>query len=448
MLVLDNFAVFGFNDKYNNLKDCVINVTIAFSTINSALICIKCDVNIENSTLVYIANGTILSAIMLQSVSFIQINNSNVQYRLASYYSSGIVSEIHSQLIKFQIEFTKMLGFNYIQSEDNGYISYLISEQIIINMQEVNICVDSQQIGIKSAIPKIIGHIVHNCDKICTMDYFVYGLCSQAILFSQMSDYKMMCIFPFEYNSVSCQCSYGYILNNSNCLYVIDALDSLTQQLIYEVSTNYNQLDLLEKQVYYHIQNNFTNLQIQQIQSDNIIESRIIGNYTQQYNNIQQNYTKLENYINVQYQQLNTQVLNSINIINLNLQGNRTILENLIKQNIDSISMQLQADHSRLQIQILNNISEVNYFIQSNFDQTNTVIQTNYVKADQQLNDITAKLNNNILKNQNELNTKLVQNQDYANEQIALTQTNMNQQLQDLLKEVERIYLQKVDYKC
>ncbi|CAL6031669.1 Hypothetical_protein [Hexamita inflata] len=109
--------------------------------------------------------------------------------------------------------------------------------------------------------------------------------------------------------------------------------------------------------------------------------------------------------------------------------------------------MQLQADHSRLQIQILNNISEVNYFIQSNFDQTNTVIQTNYVKADQQLNDITAKLNNNILKNQNELNTKLVQNQDYANEQIALTQTNMNQQLQDLLKEVERIYLQKVDYK-
>ncbi|CAL6012753.1 Hypothetical_protein [Hexamita inflata] len=122
--------------------DSNIFVTINYSIQSGALICLQCDLIAKTSELQFIAHGLQLSALILLFQSKIQMFNVNISYRFSSKQTSGIVSEIEQNVLQFQIEQCIITGYNFIYSENNGYLCSYASVDVIIQLNALTVCSD------------------------------------------------------------------------------------------------------------------------------------------------------------------------------------------------------------------------------------------------------------------------------------------------------------------
>ncbi|CAL5979695.1 Hypothetical_protein [Hexamita inflata] len=336
------------------ISNSIINITIDFEIVQGALICIQCDAYIKQSTLIFIASGAVLSGVMLKSQNYIVIDNSSIQFRLNSQNLSGIVNELHT-LKKFLLNDVRLLGYSYQDSIHNGLLTSNVLDNVNVLIFNTKICSNNiSQFGQSVGAISINDSFIQSCVSVCPASlHYVYGICLQSLELGQYSSVNdsYWCQLPFIYDGSSCPCKYGYLLNISYCVDIVNTLTQLDVQL----ASNYSNLSLtLQNNVSAleaHINSNFVYAEQSLLSNKSFFVSTINSlnqSLTQQINNLTDNLNSVNNTLtqttvslqsqldttNYNLQQLQTKQTNDINSIQTQYKDHLSATNNIeIKQN-------------------------------------------------------------------------------------------------------------------
>ncbi|CAL6092721.1 Conserved_hypothetical protein [Hexamita inflata] len=262
-----------------------------------------------------------------------------------------------------------MTGVNLIQSQNNGYIASTVHANVFLQISQFDICVDSTpRFGYESAKITVTGIESVRCD-VCDSQSVVYGLCRDSLTYSELVGGMYQCVPPFEYADNKCVCAYGYLLNDTQCVNVVDAINDV-QDLVND--TNADQMEFLEQNL--ESVQNFL-IQIDQSIASNFtdIDSRIISNYTLANQNLFLNTSVLDARIFANISDIKHDFYISQIKADTNLLANTTVLDqrifnnftlvNTIIQNISlqllefNVSLQFGNQIIEYQLEIINNLS-------------------------------------------------------------------------------------------
>ncbi|CAL6026398.1 Hypothetical_protein [Hexamita inflata] len=235
MQQVSQFSVFGFNTLKQDIIDSDIFVMINYSILTGALICMQCDINIKKSQLEFIAHGIKISALILKSIIIVEISEVNISFRFKSNFSSAIVNSVNQTLTSFKIAQSIITGFNYLQSASNGYICSKMYVDVHVEIASLSVCIENMvMFGTSSFAATQTELETVQCANICQIQnyYITYGLCQQQPKFSTLlSNQTVICEHPFVFNDQNniCECDFGFYLNVSFCVNVIDQF-TITQK--------------------------------------------------------------------------------------------------------------------------------------------------------------------------------------------------------------------------
>ncbi|CAL6024272.1 Conserved_hypothetical protein [Hexamita inflata] len=356
------FSLFGLNMNDQQIEDSILNISLEFPVRVGALLCISCDISLLNSTFVFIASGHQISALVIETQGNIKLQLSFVQFRVISNFSSGIVNTVKSSL-NISIIDCKMSGSNLEQSVESGYISSFVNASISLSIQNVLICFkDTQRFG-KSSISIIsTGTEIALCD-LCGTNNVVYGLCADSLLLGELKDGVLQCVSPFDFVDGKCVCKNGYLLNETTCVNILNAISNMSnlannsqllqiQQDISNININMSNLDS-------NLVLNFSHLQNQINTNTSNLESFIKSNFSKADLNLLQNTTVLDQRIFINISNLNANA--KLNISEMNKTANLldyTILtlNQLITDKIKKLQSQQQIlDYQQQWLDCLNN---------------------------------------------------------------------------------------------
>ncbi|CAL5978987.1 Conserved_hypothetical protein [Hexamita inflata] len=304
-----------------------------FQVLTGALLCIACNVDVLRCNLAFVASGQQISGMIIEPKESFIIQQSFVQFRISSMNSSGLTNVVNESSVTFVISQCKLAGSNLIQSASNGYIASAILVHISLNVTQFDICVDStSRFGQNSVSVSMIGSETVKCD-LCHDQSVVYGLCSEDLKFSENVNGMYQCPHPFEYVDNQCVCVTGYLLNNTKCIDVVEALNAIGNLI---GSSSNNQIQLLEQKVD-TIENSL--ILVDQSISSNIseLENRILSNYSKSDNNLLINTSTLDNRIYQNISLVNNDILMKQIIADSNLFSNTTVLDWRIFNNVSKL---------------------------------------------------------------------------------------------------------------
>ncbi|CAL6066623.1 Hypothetical_protein [Hexamita inflata] len=387
------FALFGFNLSTNVVRDSLVNISLGFEVFHGALVCIKCDVEIYNCSLVFIASGKELSGLVGEAPNSVFLQQSLIQYRLASMHTSGIVNRIDNANANVTIVDCNLTGSNLIESDYSGYIACEIVSQMNMTISSFVVCVDSNlSLGNQSANITFNGAVTLSCD-VCGGQMVVYGLCGDSLQYAQPHSGMLTCDLPFEFVDGQCQCEYGYLLDGSVCVNVIEAIHNMSSQMqnndqIQQIILSINNFSVLLENLTDYSTNAITNItmsvnnQFTKIENDiklnysqlhqllanytNIIDQSISNNISL---NISQQQLELENYLALNTSALNNRLISNISM--LNLLGFNTSLEDL-KTKIQNYQNLCQSQNYDIAV---NSMNATVYNMNTTFNQTNMILQ-------------------------------------------------------------------------
>ncbi|CAL6031394.1 Hypothetical_protein [Hexamita inflata] len=351
MQQVSQFAVFGFNTQKQDILDSDIFVTINYSILIGALICMQCNIVIKKSQLQFVAYGVQISALILQSINTVQVSKVNISFRFRSNFSSGLVNHVNQSISSFTISESILTGFNNFTSESNGYICSKLSVDIQVEINQFQVCAENTlRFGYSLFSATITGSETLKCADLCDSNCFVtYGLCMLQPAFSTLLlNTTVVCEYPFIFNFVlnTCECDFGFYLNVTLCVNVV--------------------------QQFSIIQKNITNLEISlkdEIQRTEIeLKTSFIG--------------------------LEELIINNLTALTQNMNDNdKTIIDNLVimnntvHNNIDKMKIQNEIEFKTVtnlietkQIQTINYLTNVNNNLKNIIDAQSAQI------ADNQLN--------------------------------------------------------------
>ncbi|CAL6020538.1 Conserved_hypothetical protein [Hexamita inflata] len=364
---VNSFALFGLNVNSQFIKDSILNVTLQFQVFVGALVCIICDVQVYNASLVFIAFGQQVSAMVIEVQSTVQIELTFVQYRIQSQNSSGLVNVINQQLTIFSINDCKLSGSNLVQSETNGYIMSKAVQNVTIIISHFSVCMDSTSRLGKFSVPiNVIGIESMRCD-ICTNKYVVYGICADQLQYAELFNGRVLCVYPFEFVNDTCACASGYLLNGSKCINVLSAITNMQNSLNNDQIKKIEQdISLIQSEIYVldqSIANNVSNI-INAVGVDlSALEQNILSNFSEAEYHISANMSLLDG-------RISGNVSAIYNVLNLNISD----LENYIKSNYTKADINLQLNTTILDQRIYNNITTLNQSILNNVSAIKFVI--------------------------------------------------------------------------
>ncbi|CAL5979154.1 Hypothetical_protein [Hexamita inflata] len=138
---ISSFYLFGQTNQIKVLE-CLLNSSIVEQVEKAAAICTVCNIDIQASTIVFIASGQNISGLVYESLNQIVINQTFIQLRFTAYISAGLAFQVNYILAQFNLIATKIACNNFINSADNGYfVSYLQLQSIQqINISQVYLC--------------------------------------------------------------------------------------------------------------------------------------------------------------------------------------------------------------------------------------------------------------------------------------------------------------------
>ncbi|CAL6102898.1 Conserved_hypothetical protein [Hexamita inflata] len=228
MQQVSQFSVFGFNSEKQDIINSAIYVMINYSILSGALICMQCDIDIQKSQLEFIAHGVSISALILKSIKIVHVSEVNISFRFQSNFSSGIINQVNQTLSSFKIAQSIITGYNQFQSASNGYICSKMNVDIHIIIVSLSVCIENMyKFGSSFFIATQTQEETLRCADICKTPnlYITYGICLQQPQFSTLlSNSTVICQYPFIFNfqNNSCECDFGFFLNSSYCINVID----------------------------------------------------------------------------------------------------------------------------------------------------------------------------------------------------------------------------------
>ncbi|CAL5997929.1 Hypothetical_protein [Hexamita inflata] len=347
MQQVSQFSVFGFNTQTQDIIDSDIFVTISYSILTGALVCMQCNIDIKTSQLQFVAHGVQISALILKSIDTVQISKVNISFRFQSNFSSGIINQVNQTITKFMISQSVLTGFNNFSSISNGYICSKLYVDITVEINSLSVCVENtSRFGSSSFTGSVTQSEIETC-AICKADNFVtYGLCQQQPQFSVLLlNSTVVCEYPFIFNDQMniCECSYGFFLNVSYCVNVIQQF-SITQK----------NATVLENTLRTEMQATEIELKTAFIGLEQLIMSNI---------------SDLVQNINDNDQVINNNILNTNQTVHKNINDLRT--ENTNQFN----TMTIQIDNKHAQI--ITNLVSVNNTLRNKLDGQTTLIIDN-----------------------------------------------------------------------
>ncbi|CAL6101037.1 Conserved_hypothetical protein [Hexamita inflata] len=367
---INTFALFGISANNQTIIDSNINISLQFPVLTGALLCIICDVDVQQCNLVFIAKGQQISGLIIEPKERVNIQLSFIQFRISSMNSSGIVNIINQSSVSLLIYQCKLIGYNLLQSKYNGYIASLILVNIQLNITQMYICVDkTYRFGIESVQISIIGSDSIQCD-ICEHQQVVYGLCGEVLNYSENVDGMYQCVYPFEYVDNQCVCAFGYLLNNSKCINITESLNNINNQVN---SGNIASIQLLEQKVQ-NIENQFITVDQSILGNLTEIENSIISNYSKSDFNLITNISTLDNRIHNNITSIKNDILITQITADDNLLSNTTVLDWRIFNNMSQINNNFQ--NLTLQLVDFNNsLQKQNLIIQQQQNIINNLTQ-------------------------------------------------------------------------
>ncbi|CAL6003490.1 Growth_factor receptor cysteine-rich domain superfamily [Hexamita inflata] len=405
------FAVFGFNIDNQIVLDCQVNISINFQVVKAALLCLQCNIMINQCSLSFIASGQYLSAVIISTHQTLILQNSTVEYRFDSSQSSGIVNQLNSTPKIFQILNVRLIGFDYINESMNGYIISHMNAFTQIYVTNFIVCTSTlKSIAVKNAQYIQVGSEITKCIGICKIGQKVtYGLCLDSLILGEliMSNLTQYCVYPFQYDSQQCVCVEGFYLNNTFCFNLINQLTMLDVSLMSNYTTMDTQLNF-----------NTTN-----------IENMLINNSIQTINNINTNLSILDNRLNTNISIFNTifyalstkQDQNNIDLNN-NLFDNASYIETQLINNHSSNDLSWQTQINNLNTAFQNSKNNIEQQLTGNFTKLMVNLNQNTTTLDQRIKNNFTTLTNS----QNILDTKVTTNQNNLN--------NANSQMQSYIE--------------
>ncbi|CAL5976988.1 Hypothetical_protein [Hexamita inflata] len=383
MYQVSQFAVFGFNTFTQDIIDSNIFVTINYSILTGALLCIQCDVTVKQSNLQFTAQGLQVSALILKSNTYLQLYNVNISFRFKSNSSSGLVNQVTKPLNQFKIYQSIITGFNSISSQYNGYIcSHVVADASLV-INDLFVCVDSETKRIGQSLYQLTSSQFETlqCNRMCLDNQVVtYGICQQKINFATLvSNNTYVCADPFEYSQYnnSCVCKPDYYLNISVCVHVINQFTEIQRNMIQlevdlktEIHSTEANLLALYQDLEQMIQQNISNL-----------SALAVSNFNQ-----------IINDISTTNQSINTKYISSYNQVD---ELKTTIVSN--KNSLDVAFLQTRADISSTNISIKTRFDSVdlsNSGVHTKLDNIKTQITSSASVTQSQISNTQTQINN------------------------------------------------------
>ncbi|CAL5988520.1 Hypothetical_protein [Hexamita inflata] len=389
------FAVFGLQVESQKITGTTINVTIDFSIVTGALVCLQCNLSVDSSTLVFSASGQKLSGIMTTAGLFFQVSKSLLQFRLNGIYQSGLVNSIQREMTAFALQDSRMTCYFYNDGDQTGNLAVEVGAKTVLLASGFSICSN----GIKDvafasdpAFWTVSGSIGQNCITICESGFVTYGLCLMDLLNGVQSNGQASCQNNFKFDGKDCVCEAGYVLNGTVCVNLVGFLSETGQNI-----TNINDIidsnilvlnNTINKEVSkaeQNIANNKSNLLTQiQINEQNltarILQMKLNGEKTisdfiaSLEANLQQNISTLQDKVVSDNIALNKQITDANTTFLETISSNEQLIDAHIKRNMTFIENMLPP----MQNTVNNSIYSVNYLnkvqIDDNEDSTTTEI--------------------------------------------------------------------------
>ncbi|CAL6021927.1 Hypothetical_protein [Hexamita inflata] len=346
---MNTFAVFGLNDNNQQISDSLINVTVMYDIIYGSLICIKCDITLKNSNLLYEAGGSQISTLMQESLHYIIVVNSSIQFRFDAITCGGLVYKLSEANLLFSILNTALIGFNFQDNINNGNIISYLSITQIVDVQQLYLCSNIvNHIGVHSSISIIfLSQPIITCNLCNASQIPVYGKCANGLINGKInSDGVYVCFYPFFFNNSQCSCSFGYLLNNSQCINLFEELTNINVQL--------QQLQQYQLDISLQIEHNFIDISndikdskyLFMTKISEINSSMMLQQYTsnQKLDNINQTLLQQTNITNFNIQAINSSLYNEIQYLQMQVsrqQNNITSQQQQI-QELTQIINQIQ----------------------------------------------------------------------------------------------------------
>ncbi|CAL6077202.1 Conserved_hypothetical protein [Hexamita inflata] len=417
------FTLFGINTNTQIISDSTLNLSLQFEVQTAALVCYSCDVQIERSALVFIASGQQLSGMLIESYSSIALLQTFIQFRFKSANASGVVNIIQQAMLKFSVDECKLSGTNLQSSDNNGYISANVLTNIVVNVQnQFNVCVDeTQKFGQQSALAVVDGDIVAGCD-LCGNQRVVYGLCEDLLLHAVQVNGMFRCVHPFEYVDNQCVCASGYLLNETECVDVVQTLSEIKTQVSEFTLESQNNMEVitnnissLEQALKYNVKVVYDNI----VANSSNLETSIVNNYTSLSNSLQTSVHNLQTAVNDQDALLLAKIAqNSSNLEQFilrnysksdsNLNANTTALENRIQSNVSALLSTLFINSSNLEAYVISNYSKSDANLQLNTSVLDKRIYNNISQTLAALSVNSTNLQNYILQSVNSIESEII----------------------------------------
>ncbi|CAL5970762.1 Conserved_hypothetical protein [Hexamita inflata] len=390
---VDIFAVFGFAGKEQVVQDSQINISIQFQIIKGALVCFQCGLYVSESIMIFTANSSTLSALIIECTSSLSIQNSVIQYRFNSNASSGVVSQLDSQPATFSILNSKITGCNLKTSAFNGYISSSVAAPVTLTVSNLSVCVDTLNIGTSSATLTVSGAVLAQCQNICSgTDVYTYGLCLPALQFGSLVSFKSTCVLPFEFVLDQCLCAHGYFLNLTYCVPVVKQLTNLDVQLSQNVSEIYanisRNVNIFNADLAANASSFDSSLQTNTVALDKDIAAKDLASNQ----DLQRNTTYIENMINANTSFFIANLVSNVSKVYADMFSNSQKLETNVISNFSKLEGQLIANNSILTTRLNRNFSDYDASLQTNTGYVQTMLAKNTSAQTQALQTNMAKV--------------------------------------------------------
>ncbi|CAL5973175.1 BspA_family leucine-rich repeat surface protein [Hexamita inflata] len=392
MQQVSKFAVFGFNTNNQDITNSEICVTINYSILTGALICLQCDVSVSESQLIFTANGVYISALILKSLNYVKIAKTNISYRFSSNYSSGLINQVYL-LSKFEISTSVLTGYNFITSSFNGYLCSKLYDDISITVTSLQVCVlNTANFGDSTFKATLTDIEIITCSNICpSQQYVTYGICRSKLPFSSIVNDVVECTFPFIFNTQNetCYCDFGYYINNSYCVNVIDQFSTIQKnatmmqnELDYQIQLTEMQLKTAIVDLQLLIQTNISELKDTIHENNNLTNNNIISTNVSLHQNINMLRAKnAQQFDDIYKQQENNYLLQKDQITQARADissTNQTL--NFRSNSTDQLINQVAEDLSNINITTKVQFNSLNTTISARFDTVDTSLVTTNTK--------------------------------------------------------------------
>ncbi|CAL6051152.1 Hypothetical_protein [Hexamita inflata] len=323
-----SFALFGLID---NIQMLTSNISIIIPQLlaQGALICFTCDLNATSIDFAFVATGKNVSGLVVDPKSILNVTKSLVQFRLNGVNAGGLV--LNASFISIYIDSCNISGY-FWKCDVFGSLVVSVFEQVLLNLNQVNICVNAQKFG-KGTL-SYVGEVIETC-VLCGEGTYSFGLCVKSLQFGEIKSDKFVCKQSFIFDGEVCACREGEVINDSQCVNIL----------------------------------NIVNLMIIKQQDGNTIIAEL-ANSTEIVENIIENIEVEQNKMNLDIQNMCAQN----NLTQTKIDLTTTVLQLYISSNCSKADINLLANTTNLDQRILKNITILNNIIQIIFPQLRRII--------------------------------------------------------------------------